>query len=322
MKIKVLIGSLLLITAFVIYKLGKDGTKLTSLKEEGTTAVNKTSKEERRIMSKVEVIDKSSQAESKVNPLINEVIDVRISVFERTPKVLSLRQIKLSSADETKILDHLKKVDFRESESIKNDLIEHMVRYGRNQSQVGRTLLNIIKNPSQDRVIREYVLQYIPEFYLNRWNPGKEWDDAENQDRQLFNDALWEITDLTEGSMAGGALFALHRIADKYEDIDHQEVFKRAEKILIDPGYMNPNRMGAVQVLAFSNNEEYFETAKGIVLDQNQPVLLQVTAIHTATQSKFLDKDFISYLRHISNGGEGVHPSLQKCAKLTLLKIK
>ena len=323
MKKVITVVSFILIASFIVYRIGKEDAPLPNQNRvKNVDVVSKNKSVKPKFSHRSESIKEIVQDESQVKNIIREITNTDISVFERTPKILSLRNLALTDSDEKEILTHLKKVDLKESQSIKNDLIEHMIRYGKDQALVGRTLLDIMRNSGQDRVVREYVLQYIPEYYLNRWSPGKLWDDVEAQDRQLFNETMREMTNLTEGSMAGGALFALHRLADRYDDIDQQEVFKKAQSILIDPGYMNPNRMGAVQVLAFSNNEEYYETAREIVMDKNQPVLLQVTAMHTAAQSQFLDKNFISYLTQISKGGIGVHPSLQKCARLTLLKIK
>lgn len=324
MKRKIIIVSFILIAAFLVYRFaGREAHLPDSGSKVDKPLSHKHSEKKNRISTQGNgAVEEVAAEDEKVKDLIKEICNKDISVFDRTPKILMLRQMNLSKNDERMMLEHLSKVDLEESQSIKNDLIEHMVRYGSDKSRVGEVLLAIITNPHQDRVVREYVLQYVPEFYTGRWKQGQNWDNAEEQDRQLFNQALWEITDLTEGSMAGGALFALHRIAEKYEDIDQMEVFKKAREVLIDPSYMNPNRMGAVQILAFSNNEEYFEAARNIVMDKNQPVLLQVTAIHTAAQSRFPDKDFISYLKQVSKGGEEIHPSLQKCASLTLLKLK
>lgn len=259
---------------------------------------------------------------SSVSDFITSLLDTNRTVLERTPEIYKLRQKRLSKADEKALLSHLEKVHFNESQAIKNDIIEHMVRYGSDKQQVGQSLIKVLKNPQQDRVIREYTLQYIPEYYINRWGGPQNWDNIEEEERQILNNTLWEMTDLTEGSMAGGALFALFRLADKFEDLSQENVFNKSLEIMSDPSYMNPNRMGAVQILAFSKNEEYFKAAKEILYDESQPVLLKVTAIHTAAQSRVKDKDFIKYLKTMAKGGEGIHPSLSKCANLTLSKIK
>lgn len=255
------------------------------------------------------------------NELIREITNTELSVLERTVKILNLRKISLNKADEIIILNHLKRIDPKESASIRNDLIEHSVRYIADKKTVGDTLLSILENSKHDRVTREYVLQYIPEFYISRWSPELNWSDSEENDRQKMNDVLWGMTELTEGSMAGGALFALFRVSDKYSDIKIQNVFARSREILINPAYMNPNRMGAVQILAFSDNEEYFQTAKQIVYSEDQPTLLRVTAMHTASKSKFPDKEFVIKLTELSQSKNKVHPSLRKCAELTLSKL-
>ena len=257
-----------------------------------------------------------------INELIYKVLDKKQSVLTRTKDVLALRKIKLSTADENALIDHIKTPQEDEVYSVKNDIIEHLVRYGSDKEKVGEALLHIMGNDNQSRVMREYVLQYVPEYYLSRWIPDSQWNEFEERDRQKFNDIMWYMTDLTEGSMAGGALFALYRISDKYEDVNKGKVFEKSHDILVDPSYMNPNRMGAVQILAFSNNEEYYNTARQIVLEKQGPVLLQVTAIHTAVQSKNFNPEFISYLKELAKSDSKSDPTLKRCAQLTLKKIK
>ena len=320
MKKPLLIISLLLLCAVAI-KMGGDffENKQTNQDISDSTSKNNTKKRSaNRLNSNLpETVESDTASE-----FILDILDVNRPVLQRAPEIMRLRQKHLNSADEKALLAHLEKIHTNESQAIKNDIIEHMVRFGKDQKQVGQTLLNILNDSNQDKVVREYTLQYIPEYYLKRWDPSSDWDLAENEDRLLFNNTLWSMTDLTEGSMAGGALFALFRLADKYEDLNTEDVFKKSLEVMVDSSYMNPNRMGAVQILAFSQNEKYFQEARKIVLDEGQPLLLKVTAIHTATRSKFQDKEFNDYLQTLAKGGDGVHPTLSKCARLTLSKIK
>jgi hypothetical protein len=257
-----------------------------------------------------------------VNEIIHNILDKKAGFKQRTKDILALRKMKLTKADEQALIDHLLLPQEDEVYTIKNDIIEHLVRYGSDKRQVGNALLNIMKNADQDRVMREYVLQYVPEYYLSRWHSGLDWDDLDEQDRQKFNSTMWQMTELREGSMAGGALFALYRIADKHEDLNQTKVYDKAHDVLVDSSYMNPNRMGAVQILAFSNKEEYFDTARQIVMKKQGPVLLQVTAMHTAAKSSTTNHEFIKYLTTISSGRLKADPTLRRCAQLTLNKIK
>jgi len=317
---KVLFFSLLAVVAFLALRMGEKPAE----KNEKLSDIAKESSGEGKcdLSNSLRLHTPESIEPDSASEFILNILDVKRPVLHRAPEIMKLRQKKLNSADERALLEHLTKVHTDESQAIKNDIIEHMVRYGSDQKQVGHALLDILKNSQQDKVIREYTLQYIPEYYMNRWNPAAEWDISEDDEREIFNSVLWEMTDLTEGSMAGGALFALFRLADKYGDLNQKEVFNKSLNVMLDTSYMNPNRMGAMQILAFSKNEKYFDEARKIVLDENQPVLLKVTAIHTATQSKFLDKDFYTHLKTLAKGGDGIHPTLSKCASLTLSKIK
>jgi len=271
--------------------------------------------------TKKEIV-KTTPIDNRIDELTNKILDKKISFLERTKYILKLRNKRLSFSDERALMDHIKKVHLDEPHTITNDIIEHLVRFGSNKKAVGSTLLNILNNSLQDRVVREYALQYVPEFYQKRWETGETWNDTEELDRQKFNKALWELTTLSEGSMAGGALFALYKLSGKYSDIESNDVFDKSHEIVGDISYMTPNRMAAVQILAFSKNEEFFDTAKNIVLDKNSPVLLRVTAMHTASQSKFVDDEFVNYLNKISTGEVNSNPTIKKCANLTLKKLR
>ena len=322
MKTNVAVFTLLMIISFLWWN--------PSFKSETSTAENSKNKEIIVSGKKTGIGRKSStgpelvevpESDESVNELIYKITDREASVLTRTKDILALRKIKLSKADEQALIEHILLPHKDEVYSVKNDIIEHLVRYGTDQVKVGDTLLNIMQNTSQSRVMREYVLQYVPEYYLNRWLPDSQWEDIDETDRLKFNDTLWNMTELTEGSMAGGALFALYRISDFYEDVSKENVFDKSHEILINPSYMNPNRMGAVQILSFSNNEKYFDTARKIVLNQEGPILLQVTAMNTAAKSIHHDKKFIEYLRTISKGNAKTDPSLKRCAQLTLKKL-
>lgn len=260
--------------------------------------------------------------ELHINDLVFKVLDKSIGFKQRTKDILALRKIKLTKADEKALLDHLVKVHDNEPHTITNDIIEHLTRYGSDKKKVGDALVKVLENPNQDKVVREYVLQYIPSFYKSRWLPGEMWSIDEDKDREILNNVLWNLTELTDGSMAGGALFALHRLSSSYEDIHSINVFEKSFDVLTDPSYLNPNRMAAMQILSFSKNEKYFELAKNMVYREDLPVLLRVTAIHTATQSQFKDNELFNYLRTISSDSSTVDPTLRRCAQLTIQKFK
>ena len=320
-KIFIFVSALILLAFFAWYRGNRD-VELNEDNQPSNSQIQMSEKhpDKKRIDSSLKTEESNDPGSS--NNLLNEITDTSIPVIKRTVKILELRKMKLSRIDENAMLNHLAEVDPKESASIRNDLIEHSVRYIKDKKLVGDTLVSILENSNHDRVTREYVLQYIPEFYLSRWKPESDWEDFEENDRQKLNQVLWNMTDLTEGSMAGGALFAMYRIASYYPDIELQKVFEKSSEVLTDPGYMNPSRMGAVQILAFSENEEYFQLAKKIVYEEKQPTLLRVTAMNTASQSKFPDREFLDKLKELSQSKNYVHPSLKKCAELTLSKLK
>ena len=313
---------LVLLSVLIFWPTSPQKSNETSKLETRKVDRTETKKRNKRIKTKPVFESDGYDGPEMVNEIIHQITDRTRGVKQRTKDILALRRMKVTKADEQALMKHLLTPHELEVYTIKNDIIEHLVRYGSDKRNVGAGLLKILRDSNQSRVMREYVLQYVPEYYQSRWKSNTDWTGIDEEDRQQFNATMWSMTNLTEGSMAGGALFALFRLSADYQDINKNEVFDKAHEVLIDPSYMNPNRMGAVQILSFSNKEDYYDTARQIVLEKQGPVLLQVTAIHTAAKSRVHHKEFHKYLTELSRGGKDIDPTLKRCAQLTLSKIK
>ena len=318
---KILISAaLLLIISIVTWVKVENKTSLTVKKTPGKKTKISSSKPQ-KVTSTIPLNanPEDSPYPEVIHEVIHQILNKKLSFIQRTKDILSLRQMTLTKADEQALINHLLKPHEDEAHTIQNDLIEHLVRYGKDSKIVGDTLLAILKNEQQSPVIREYILQYVPEYYLSRWQGAENWGDIEEIDRQKFNSIMWRMTEFREHSMAGGALFALHRISALHQDLNPDKINQKSHDVLTDPSYSNPNRMAAVQILAFSNREEYYETARKIVMEKEGSILLQVTAIHTAIQSQRHNKPFHQYLVRLSKGTD---PTLRKCAQLNLMNLK
>lgn len=320
MKIRIFTVALVLLSALVIWNYNSSDKKaLPEVQPQTKKKVNNSHVSKNRRIAKADISENTFPEQVSEN--IHRIINRHGDFIERTKDILALRKLKVSKADEDALLNHILTPHQDEVYTVKNDIIEHLVRYGSDQIKVGAGLLKIIKDEGQSQVMREYVLQYVPEYYLSRWKAGTAWDGLDEEDRQRFNQTMWQVTDWHEGSMAGGALFALHKLAPRYDDINADKVFEKSHEVLVDSSYANPNRMASVQILAFSANEKYFETARDIVLKKGEHILLQVTAVHTAVQSKEHHHEFNKYLKDIANGRVESDPTLKRCALLTLNKL-
>ena len=320
MNVRIFTVALVLLSALVIWNYNSPERKaLYEVQVQPKKELKNPRVAKSRLSAKVDLSEDTFPEQVSEN--IHRITNPHGDFVERTKDILALRKLKVSKADEDALLHHILTPHRDEVYTVKNDIIEHLVRYGSDQNKVGVGLLKIIQNESQSQVMREYVLQYVPEYYLSRWKAGTDWSELDEEDRQQFNQTMWQATDWQEGSMAGGALFALHKLASMYHDINADEVFEKSHKVLVDSSYANPNRMASVQILAFSGNEEYFDTARDIVLKKDGPILLQVTAVHTAVQSKQYHHQFNKYLKDITNGRVECDPTLKRCVLLTLNKL-
>ena len=95
--------------------------------------------------------------------------------------------------------------------SLKNDLLVYVIEDGRLKDQTGSLLSNLLLDENQHEIMKEYVLQYIPDFFERHWvafrhkknkqeNSNLSIDD-ENLQNQLINN-LWQQIPSRQGPIS------------------------------------------------------------------------------------------------------------------------
>ena len=117
--------------------------------------------------------------------------------------------------------------------------------------------------------------------------------------REELKEALWQLTELRQGSMAGTAISKLHEISVNYADIDKEKVAERAYEIAKDTSTEVASRMGALDILIKYPNEEAREDIKAIAMDDAQSPSMRMVAIASYSSVRSDDGEFNDALRKI-----------------------
>ena len=117
-------------------------------------------------------------------------------------------------------------------------------RFKESQAQI---LEDIVLDDSQNEILREYVLQYIPEYFHKHWQEKTEYSPIDRQVMTNLVDMLWRVQDEKSGPIAGTALIALHDLAPDFDLITSKQVEKATRKLL-DASTPEASRMAAFSI--------------------------------------------------------------------------
>ena len=128
--------------------------------------------------------------------------DESLSISQRNDIVWELRKRTLRPEDFRALYTFLKTNPKEEGpqlswHSLKNDLLVFVIDDGRYKESTAQLMIDIINDPEQHQVMREYTLQYVTDFFERHWvnrSPGRELEpkelssiDEQLQDAMLKN---------------------------------------------------------------------------------------------------------------------------------------
>ena len=176
---------------------------------------------------------------------------------------------------------------------LKNDTIEYLIRNADLQSY-GQLMQELLTDQSRHRVLREYLLQYVPEYTAKRW-PDKAVVEPE---LELLVKTLWDLSQEQEGAVAGTALFALRNLAAERDLVAMDKVLERASSVARDMGVDDASRMAAVQTISLEGDLRYKDVVKELLEAKEGSILLQLCTMNAASQ--YMDADIRRNLQDIS----------------------
>jgi len=128
--------------------------------------------------------------------------------------------------------------------SVKNDLMDLLIRQDPLPPDLGRQLLAIIGDLGADEVLRDYAIQHLAPYFDRRWPSGSPPD----SERDAVMEACRRELDTADGTFAGTALIALHRIATTHPDIGRDGLLEKTRAMASDGSRSAITRTTAIQL--------------------------------------------------------------------------
>jgi hypothetical protein len=183
--------------------------------------------------------------------------------------------------------------------SIKNDLLDMLVRQSVLPSQLGRFMMNIISDENQDEVFRDYCLQHLAPYYDRKWPATrKTTNDFERQ--EMFS-TYHVVLSNTTSSMAGTALIGLFSLSEQHPEFDQVSIGCEAQRIAANAKYGIITRVTAMQVCGRARNGNILPIAR-IEAQSSASVQLRMASI--ATLGDVGDQSDIELLSSLSSDEE------------------
>ena len=217
-------------------------------------------------------------------------------ILQRNDLVWNLKKEKLQKADFQAILAFLKEKPQKDGahlglHSLKNDLLTFIIEDGRFKDLTATLMLEIINDPDQHPVMREYVLQYIPDYFEKHWltvkgalREEKKLTGIDLLFQETFIKSLWDISESTaENGIAGTALVDLHELSSDFTKINLEQIAQRTESLLDDSAMPDSSRMAAFSVASERGLTHLFKKAEDVLFSEQEGIPLRLSALHTAS---------------------------------------
>lgn len=271
----------------------------------------------------------------KLNSIVSEVIGLTEKDFHlRNIKVWKLRKENLSKDDFEAFYSFLKSKPEKAGaqlalHSVKNDLLVFIIDDGRYKESTASLMLNIINDPNQHEVMREYVIQYIPDYFEKHWLNGN--GDQQQEKKNLsalgkefqnsFINSMWKMVQTTDGPIPGTALIRLHELSQTFNAIDSKRIEVQTEKMINDPNMSASGRMAALSVALEKEMVQIVDQSSQMTFDESLPISLRMAAMNT-TAVLSNDKLFIEDLKDKFLNDPNVDNRLKRAALLITQKLQ
>ncbi|MEI7937872.1 MAG: hypothetical protein WCK27_14380 [Verrucomicrobiota bacterium] len=160
---------------------------------------------------------------------------------------------------------------------LKNDLLDVLRQQADPPAELARLLIELSRDPAQDRVMRAYALQHIQLWYsqlADQNSPGTVPEPERAEMRQAFWDALKD----PDPTVTGTALLNLHRLSEAHAEFDPEQIAATALKFSQDDSCGPLARSTALQVCAERKLEQALPAVLALARGADS-IPLQISAI-------------------------------------------
>ena len=327
-----LVKILILITSLSLLALWFGNNSVSSDKR-GTES-NSSELQQKTVVKKKEIelptIEYKMPPASNLSDFTQKIVgyDTGLTLAERNKLVWKLSKEGLDHRDFEALFTFLKlhppeKISQLSWHSLKNDLLVMLIDDGRYKESTADVMIDIINDPEQHSVMREYVLQYTTDYFEKHWFnklKAKEKSNYTDVDLDIQNrmyQAMLASLKSEEGPIAGTSLIRLHQLSKNFEFIDEKLIQKETERMVKDSIVPEASRMAALSIAAERKVLGLKTDIESILFDNQQSVILRMSALNTLlkldpseSQIEKVQKEFVE--------NPSVDLRLKKAAKLTI----
>lgn len=265
--------------------------------------------------------------------IISTSLDSPLSYSQKSKEIEKLRNKDLQKDDFLALYNFLKtKPSLAGAQlalhSLKNDILVFVINDGRYKELTALLMLDIINDPYQHEVMREYTLQYTTDYFQRHWLDTKAGRPMEKSslsliDKELqtsFLTTMWNMVGENNGSIAGTSLTRLNDLSENFSIVDSQRIIEESAYIVKDLQAPVSLRMSALSIATKRKLKHLKKDIHEIVLNEENAISLRMAALHTA--STMNDQDgFIENITHNFIDNDNVDSRLQVASKMILKQL-
>ena len=210
--------------------------------------------------------------------LVKEIVgDTDKKIFNsRVSKAANLNISKLDDYHIKQLEEYLlnqNKDDIYEN-SIKTGLIDSFISNNHRLADFGNKLLIVLKDSNRSEVLRDYLLQFVPDYYEKRFIKTEEEDIIVEQTET--KDTLLSIIKDTESSLSGTALISFKRMVEiDNKNFPKSELHELAR--LVAKSDEHRNRATAINLLG--NSFEDLTILESFIYSDKEPQIVRISAM-------------------------------------------
>lgn len=168
-----------------------------------------------------------------------------------------------------------------EYNSIRNDVMEILLRQEQLPNGIGQLLTEIYNNPKQDEIWRNYSIQFMAPFYERQSNKaGGAGSSPANNELKLVEESLWKALDERDNSNAATALLGLDNLSGNFPEFEKSDVQAAMVDLATDDTASEANRITALRLCGQQGHVEALEPARDVA-QHGETTLLRCAAIAT-----------------------------------------
>ena len=260
--------------------------------------------------------------------------DDSISISNRNDMVWDLRKRNLRPEDFRALYTFLKTNPEKDGpqlawHSLKNDLLVFVIDDGRYKESTAQLMIDIINDPEQHEVMREYTLQYTTDFFERHWvnkSPArglgpKELSSTDQKLQDAMLKTMWNMLDSVQGPIAGTSLIRLNEMGEYIPNISQAKIDKETERMALGNFIPVSSRMAALSVATERKMHHLKDQIADIAFDESVSVSLRMSALHSVSTME-PGEEFVQKLNEEIINSQNANKLLKRAAQMTLKNLK